>query len=509
MLRQLLKTSALVALAVVPAAAQADWRQFETPHFIVYSESAERDVVKLAEGLESVDGLMRLATSLRDDVDPVKVRIYHVASDNEVEKALGLNGSGVAGFYDNNILGPFAVTPRKTYFGHGNFTPELVLHHEYAHHFMLQYFPAIYPSWYVEGFAELIGSSTALPDGRIAYGMPAKHRGGEISANWVSLEELLLKPPEKIRNLDLYGQGWALTHFFTFSKTRAPQMRRYLAALGAGTPPAQAAQVFGDLGELNREAHHYLDAGSFEYRPLKITVKQPVIERTRAITPGEAALIPEVIAFRDDDLSSYRKESERAREKKLRGDNLARIREKAQRLPNDPYALYLLGEAEYVAGHYGAAEAAADRLLAIQPNHARAMVRKSLAMSQAAGRLTGAARADMAATARQLAVRASKADPNDPLPLLAYYESFKLAGSTPPKTAVNDLASVVATLPHNTGIRQLLVDELASQRRWAEAIAVLSSIANSTHQSPQRDAAREQMAKLQAEMAKQQGTSSS
>jgi tetratricopeptide (TPR) repeat protein len=497
----------LLALALLPAAARAEWREYETAHFIIYSESSEKDVNRLAERLEKVDGLMRMATGIAKDVEPVKVRIYEVADADEVEKALGLSGTGIGGFYDSNILGPFAVTPRKFHFQTGRATPELVLHHEYAHHFMLQYFPAIYPAWYIEGFAELIGSSTFMSDGRIAYGMPARHRGDAISFYWVPLGDLLVKPPEKIENFDLYGQGWALTHFFTFSNTRAPQLRQFLAALMAGKPSAEAAKVFGDLGALNQEAHRYLKAGSFAYRPVAVDIARPAIQRSRVLSAGEAALIPQTIAFRDEDLAVYRKPGDRERERKLREENLARIREKVARLAGDPYALYLLAEAEYAGGNYAQAETAADRLLALQPGHVRGMVRKSILLSHAAKALEGTARTAKAAEARSLAIKANKADPNDPLPLLAYFQSFHLSGAKPSKQAVEGLFQVVSTIPNDSTFRQLLVDQLASERRWAEAIAVLTPLANSPHRSPRRDAAREQMAKLQAELAKAGGAS--
>jgi tetratricopeptide (TPR) repeat protein len=506
MIRKLCLWLVLAIVSIAPGAAHAEWRQYETAHFVIYSEAGEKDVGTLAERLESVDGLLRLATGLGDNVDPVKVRIYHVATDEQVERALGLKDSGVAGFYDSNVLGPFLVTPRKTYFRQADFTPELVLHHEYAHHFMLQYFPAIYPSWYVEGFAELIGSSRFMDDGRIAYGMPAKHRGESIAFSWISLEDLLTKPPEKIHGFDLYGQGWAMTHFFTFSKTRAPQMRKFLQGLRAGKPQAQAAkEAFGDLAALNREAYQYLTAGSFEYRPVKVEIKRPVIMGSRAVTAGEAQLVPETIAFRDDELGIYRKPGARLREKKLRDENLDSIRQKAARLPADPYALYLLSEAEWSAGNVAEAGSAADRLLAIQPNHPRAMVTKSLTLATAAAALAGPARDEKATEARRLALRANKADPNDALALVAYYQSFHLVGAKPPKAAVDGLFAAVLTLPADIRIRQLLVDELAAERRWAEAIAVLMPIANSPHDSPRRTAAQEQMAKLQAELAKERG----
>lgn len=501
MWRNMLAATALL----LPVPALAEWREAETAHFIIYSESSEQEIEKLAERLESYDKLMRMATGIAEDTEPVKVRIYEVASTHQIERALGLNDSGVAGFYDSNVLGPYAVTPRKTVGNSGTFSTELVLQHEYAHHFMLQYFPAMYPSWYVEGFAELIGSSKMLPDGKIGYGMPATHRGNEIAAYWVPLDELLLKPPRKVRNLDLYGQGWALTHYFTFDSKRSGQLRQYLAALDAGRSREEAAKIFGDLDALNRDARRYVTNGSFEYKPVKIETARPVIQQMRTLAAAEAALIPEVIALRDDELSLYRKAGERAREQELREANLQRIREKAQRFADYPFALHLLAEAEYVAGNYAQSEAAADRLLAIRPGDIRGMVSKSLNLAQAARSLEGPARAAKAAEARALALKANRADNDEPLALLAYYQSFNLAGEKPPKAALEGLLQVVSMLPRNTAARQLLVDRLAAERKWAEAVAWLQPIANSPHESPRRDAAQEQMQKLLAELARERG----
>jgi tetratricopeptide (TPR) repeat protein len=496
------KTAALMAVALLlaPVAAKAEWRKYDTVHFVIYSESSEKEVTRLAERLETVDGLMRMASGLKSDVEPVKVRIYQVASNEEVEKAINDPNSGVEGFYTTNIFGPFAVTPRHTN-AEGDFTPELVLHHEYAHHFMLQYFPAVYPGWYTEGYAELIGSSRFLPDGRIGYGMPAKHRGNDISAYWTSMEDILLKSPDKIHNFDLYGQGWAMTHFLTFSPTRAPQLRKYLALLTAGASPQEAAKAFGDLAELNREAHKYLAAGSFPYRPVAVPIRKPVIQKSEIVSPGEAALIPEIIAFRDDDPSAIRKDADRTREMKARAENIAHIRQKAARFANDPFALYMLAQAEYSVGDFRAAEAAADRLLAIQPNHARALVVKSLCVAEAAGRAADPQRAQLAAQARKLALKANAADHDDPLPLLAYYQSYHLAHLKAPKEAIDYLSQVVATMPQDDRIRMLLVEGLAAEHRYGQAIAMLMPIANSTHPSPQRDAARALLARLEAEAA--------
>jgi hypothetical protein len=487
-----------IVAAVLAQSADANWRAYETPHFVIYSESDLARVDELATRLESYDKLMSMATGIEEG-QPVKVRIYEVANLEDVETAVGQPNSGIAGFYDSNSLGPFLVTPRKTSGTGRYFTPELVLQHEYAHHFMLQYFPAIYPTWYVEGFAELIGSSMPMDDGRIGYGMPAKHRGHDILGYWVPLQDLLTK--EKVTYLDTYGEGWAVTHFLTFDNERSKELRAYLTALGQGKSMEDAARAFGDLGKLNSEARQYVGAGSFPYKPVKVEIQRPVLQKSRDLSAAEAALIPEVIAFRDDDLTAIRKSSDRDREQKLRLDNLQKIREVTARFPNDPAALHFLAVAERTSGNRTEALAAANRLLTVQPGHKGGMVEKSLDLSALAGTLSGSQKEATAKEARALAVKANKTDPDDPLPLLAYYQSFNLIGATPPAIAVKGLIEVVQTLPRDTNARQLLVDRFAADRNWRAAIAVLQPVANSPHDSPLRTAAREQMERLQARLA--------
>lgn len=97
-----------------------------------------------------------------------------------------------------------------------------------------------------------------------------------------------------------------------------------------------------------------------------------------------------------------------------------------------------------------------------------------------------------------MAVQANRGDPDDPRPLLAFYQSFNLTGETPPKVAVDGLMQAVNLLPRDTLIRQLLVDQLAKDRRYDEAMAWLMPVANSPHKSPRREAARQQMEQLKA-----------
>lgn len=496
----------VAAIAVSASAAEPTWQAAETQHFIIYSKSPRDRIEQLATDLESYDKLLRMATNIDSAIQPVKVRIYEVDDLEDIRNALGLDyTSGVGGFYSSNSLGPFLVTPRKMpSYVDKDFTAPMVLHHEYTHHFMLQYYPAAYPGWYTEGFAELIGSSKVMDDGRIGYGMPAKQRGHDIAVDWAPLQKVLTQ--EKPWGVDRYAEGWALTHFFTFDKTRSQQFRAYLAALNAGQSLAEAAKVFGDLNQLDREARAYVTKGAFEYRPVKVDIAQPVIKRTRVLSPGEAALIPQVIAYDDNDLNGIENSGDREHERARRERNLERTRAIVAQYPNDPYALYFLAEAEYASGNYAQAEAAADRLLTIRPDDVHALARKAMAMSVRARDLPAAAKSATIAEARSLAAKANHLDTADPLPLLAYYETFHEAGEKAPEAAVEGLRQVVSTDPRDNGPRELLVDELGSEHKFAEAIAWLSPLANDPHASPVRDSARKKMASLKAQLAAQPAT---
>jgi tetratricopeptide (TPR) repeat protein len=491
-----------VGLATATSAAEPIWHAAETQHFIIYSKSPEQRIEQLATELESYDKLMRLATNIQSGIEPVKVRIYEVDGLEDIRNALGVDyTSPIAGFYSSNSLGPFLVTPRKTGYVGEYFDASLVLHHEYAHHFMLQYFPAAYPGWYTEGFAELIGSSKMMEDGRIGYGMPARQRGHDIAVDWAPVQEVLTE--EKPWGVDRYAEGWALTHFFTFDKTRSKQFREYLAALNSGQSLADAAKVFGDLNQLDREARAYVTSGSFEYRPVKVDIQKPVIQKIRTLSAGEAAMIPEVIAYDDTDLNLFDNKGARDHELARRQHNLERTRQVAAQYPNDPFALYFLSEAEYASGNYTQSEAAADRLLAIQPDDVHGLARKAMDMAVLARNLPAVEKSAKLAEARSIAAKANHLDTVSALPLLAYYETFHEAGEQAPDIAVEGLMQVVSTDPRGTMPRELLVDELASEHKWAEAVAWLGPLANDPHDSPVRDSARKKMAWLKSQQSGQ------
>jgi hypothetical protein len=75
---------------------------------------------------------------------------------------------------------------------------------------------------------------------------------------------------------------------------------------------------------------------------------------------------------------------------------------------------------------------------------------------------------------RALIVKANRADPNDPRPLILYYRSFGEQGVAPARLAVDGLLQAFALAPQDLGLRmnaarQLLVDGKAADARRALA----------------------------------------
>ncbi len=493
MLRLLISALALILALAAPGAARAEWREAETAHFRIYSSGGEQQLRRFAERLETFDALLRRLASVPASVEPVKVRVFLLETEDQVRRAYHVSaGSSVAGFYTVNMEGPLAVSPRRTDVSDSTFGPEIVLFHEYAHHFMLQYFPVSYPAWYVEGFAEMASTAVPLPGGKMAFGKPASHREYSLTASrWVPVSQLLTQSYSQFpKDGDFYGQAWLLSHYLTFAPARKGQIYRYLGALAAGRPQAEAArEIFGDVEALNREARHYLDGRTFTYAPIEVQHPAPESIKLRLLSPGEASLVEDMAAFRD-----------RVDEKE-RAAWIAAIRAKAARYPSDPKVLQFLADAEFAAEDYPAALATADKWIAVAPNDVQAMTRKATILLEQADALEGAARAAKIASARALIVAANRIDADDPKTLVAFYEAYRVSGERPPQVALDALRQAVGTMPQAYRPRMLLATALANQGKYDEAIFYLGPIAYDPHPSDGQQAALAMIGRLRQAMA--------
>jgi tetratricopeptide (TPR) repeat protein len=344
--------------------------------------------------------------------------------------------------------------------------PENVLFHEYTHHFTFQYFPATYPVWYSEGFAEFWGTTAILPGDVVEVGAPANHRYSTFRAlGWLPLDHMLRAHNyAELAGTDiflLYAEGWLLVRYLFDHPDRQRQINEYLRLINNGTAFDEAMRrAIPDLDAFNSQLFDYAGQARFNLvrLPFRTIDVGPITART--LRPAEQALVMDEIK-----LSQGYPQREAA-------EFANHVRDTASHFPNDPFAIRMVMETQYLAGNGAEALAAADRLLAVEPENARALTTKG--RIQMAG-LAAAHNSDAAAwqAARQLLVRAVNAAPTDPVVLEAYYRSFVLQGVMPPDDAQNALYSAMELAPSDGELRYELARDFEQRRMIPEAIAII------------------------------------
>jgi len=481
-------TLACAAVLALAGQAKADWFEARSGHFLVYSEGKEEAVRDFATRLERFDAGMRKLRGLEerqgDASNPV---IVYVVSDlGAVQKLCGIGrpGSfcqGVAGFYQPRAGGAVIFTPRRS--GEGSkldLNSQIVLFHEYAHHFMFGNYAAAFPAWFVEGFAEFHSTAEIGKDGSIDFGRPAFHRYRSLLAGQMPpLVKLIGATPESLGNEGreaLYARGWLLTHYLTFSGNRTGQLGAYIKALNQGKPPADAAaSAFGNLILLDRELDKYLRQRKLSYWAMKPQGVPAVA--LRRLTPGEAALMP------------VRIRSDRGVDEKAAKQVVADARRLAAGFPNDPGAQIALAEAEYDVGNDDSAEAAADRALAADPKNREALLYKGRARVRRAQK----AKSEDAAVwkeARSWFVKANRAEPDAAEPLILFYESFHSQGIRPTANAITGLERAYQLAPQDPSLRFAMAREFITADRLEEARVALAPLAYDPHAAADNEAAR-------------------
>jgi len=154
--------------------AEARWLQAETPHFIVYSDGSEAKLREFSLLLEDYDALLRDLTGTKAEPSPNKLQVYLVRGVGQLREIRD-TGPNTFGIYAASPGGIAAFAVRNDMGGRFGIEGEDVVLHEYAHHFMMQYFPYSYPAWYVEGFAEYLMTAEFTPD-RIEVGRVSPNR---------------------------------------------------------------------------------------------------------------------------------------------------------------------------------------------------------------------------------------------------------------------------------------------------------------------------------------------
>jgi tetratricopeptide (TPR) repeat protein len=463
----LLRLAALAALVLAPSQALAEWYKASSKHFIIYADQNPSELRAFATKLERFDQAVRYARNMEDVPvgDGNRLTIFVLKDLSAVQGAAGDDSGYLAGFYVPDAAGSLAFVPQST--GATQVDPEIVLLHEYAHHILLQDLDRPYPEWLVEGFAELLSTAWFKKDGTIQLGRAANHRYYGVY-NWsgLSLQVMLSGNYGNLTSRQretIYGKGWLLTHYLTFTKGRQGQLEVYLDLMAKGTAPLDAARsAFGSLAHLDRILWGYMQKRRITVLSINTTnFQQPTIE-IQPLSAGAAQVLPQLI------------ELKRGRLSESATDVAAKVRRAQTAAKGDPLVELTLGLAELNADHPDAAERAADRALAASPSDVEAMILKAKSIMAAEALPPQQKRV---AEARSWLTKANRLDVNDPEPLIEFYKSFLVEGVKPTANAVaalhhaSDLAPQDLRLRLTSAIQYLRDGDRANARQRLTMIA--------------------------------------
>jgi len=326
-MRKLLSALLLFCLTIPALATESNehWFQVQSPHFVVLTNSSEKQARRLAGQFEQMRSVFHLLmpNAGSDAGSPIVVLAL---KDKKGLQALEPASYLAKGQID--LAGVFLSEPDKSYIllrldVEGEH-PYATVYHEYTHYMMRK--ATWLPVWLNEGLAEFY-QNTDIYDKEVLLGQPSKNDVLYLRQNQLLPLATLLKVDhsspyyhEEQKGSVFYAQSWALTHLIevTDRQKNTHRLTDYAQFLIKGEDPVTAAQyAFGDLNQLERSLQYYVRQNEFASFRMNSGFTADV-----ASFQSRPASIPEVDAVRADILihTDRPKEAEALLETSLRDD---------------------------------------------------------------------------------------------------------------------------------------------------------------------------------------------
>jgi hypothetical protein len=486
-----LLAAGLLAKPAMADDAKGRWIRADSPHFTVYGEVPASALKDYVAKLERYDGLLRYLHGMPLDGDAVrKLPIYLVISRSSFETVIPGLSEGVAGFYSTSPNDVFAVAWRQK-------ESDIVIQHEYVHHFMLRYFPYGYPAWLTEGYAEYFGSAV-VDENKIQVGRNTM-RGGDLrNGPWVSMEKLLSKRPFELSGTEpfmFYAQAWLLTHYFMSDPGRYQQLQAYMKAVGGGADPIKAMTEITGMtpGKLQVELRGYM-MGALKFTDYTVSnLPTPEIKLSPMPSAADDLLLVSQGLRRAglsgaDDLDEEEGSGATAKQiadyKALLKDwgqaRLIQARRGAERYPDAAITRLTLARAELTYGDREAGLKLADAYAADHPDDPEGFELAGLGR-MAIGDRDPARREALYKEAGQKLGQAFKLDPERFQTLYGYAQSRKLDPKYPSDNVLNVLDEAHMLAPQVPDITLSGAEALITRGQNDKAAALLKPVANSPH----------------------------
>lgn len=473
-MRSLLFVAALAVTALVSSSAfaQGRWSRIETPGFVIYASGSQDRARDVAADLEAFDALLRRFTGAPAARSPTKLDVFLFGRDEFQETFPGANDN-IRGFYSAGVEQIAAYAIFRDGWGLG---AQEVLFHEYAHHFMYQYFNNAYPAWYVEGFAEFISTAT-IGSERIVLGRSSEARAHTLfNGSWLPMEELITATTWQLdedERAAYYAQAWLFTHYIVMQRKNA-QFEAYVRALRRGQEPAAAFSAgFGVTpSDMQRELRAYLRGAPNALaltRPARVA---PADIRVTRLPASADRLLPIAARVARD---TVREADEQA--------VLRQVRTLVGAAPTDDFALRALARAEIAYGSPLSGRALLQPHVEAHPEDVEALYLVGRSYVQEAEAAEGAARAELLAQARRQFSRAYRSNENHVPSLYGYVDSYSGVGMDQDTYAnyLNVLLLARRLAPQVDAISLRAAEALIAAERRSEAIPILRALAYDPH----------------------------
>lgn len=254
-----------------------DWREMQTPNFVLFGDASERQMREVGDSLESLRSFLSQVSS-RNIEAPVPTYIY-VFKDKRSFKpyqALQPNGEPLdsVGFFSRRQHANYITidgSHRDAMLG--------ITQHEYVH-FYLSYRMRPIPVWLNEGLAELYSTFEVVGNHANLGKIIPRH------LQWLQQNELIPllqlfavdrdSPTynESDRRGVFYAQSWLVVHYLYLNREEGPQQLKKFLDLQDSLPPDQAfTEAFAESPEeMQRRLRKYIRSSYFSYRRSELAV---------------------------------------------------------------------------------------------------------------------------------------------------------------------------------------------------------------------------------------------
>lgn len=234
---------------------------YELPEYTIYTTRNAAQARYFANELARFRVTLETLLGKRASKTQIPTNLV-ILSRGEWEKYLQ-PGQHVAGFFQPGTFANVIILNGDT---QSWITTQLVFH-EYTHYFLSSQFGGVYPPWFNEGLAELMGYSR-LEKNRALLLIPDHRQRGAGDRDWIPFERMLRvshdSPEYQSHKLadSFYAQAWLTVHYGMLENREfGRQMFEYLAKLNTLVPQDEAAATFGDLAAADTRLREYARSG--------------------------------------------------------------------------------------------------------------------------------------------------------------------------------------------------------------------------------------------------------